>query len=191
MPIVDLMNDSEVSDILRTSLIHAITTSLSSLPPSSFPMPSTTLYSSHILPSRPAFCQKSPTPVDIKHSTHKSLTAFLRLCEKEGLLKLKEMKPDVVVVGTFPQHVDVLAHKKYESLRDVELKREEKEERAEAARNKVKEMVVKELWKPHFQTVRFFEETGNRCVCAVGGVAYIYIIHNLTKFIIAHPRCTQ
>jgi translation initiation factor 2D len=39
--------------------------------------------------------------VDIKHSGHKSLTAFLKASAKEGLIKLKESKGEVVVTGTY------------------------------------------------------------------------------------------
>ena len=38
--------------------------------------------------------------IDIKHSTHKSVKAFLKASAKEGLIKLKDVKGDVVVTGT-------------------------------------------------------------------------------------------
>lgn len=38
--------------------------------------------------------------IDIKQSTHKSVKVFLKACAKEGLLKLKETKGDVVITGT-------------------------------------------------------------------------------------------
>lgn len=37
--------------------------------------------------------------IDIKQSTHKSVKVFLKACAKEGLMKLKETKGDVVVTG--------------------------------------------------------------------------------------------
>ena len=40
------------------------------------------------------------TPVDIKHSGFKSLTAFLKASAKEGLIKTKEIRGEVVVTGT-------------------------------------------------------------------------------------------
>lgn len=39
--------------------------------------------------------------IDIKQSTHKSVKVFLKACAKEGLVKLKETKGDVVVTGAF------------------------------------------------------------------------------------------
>ena len=37
--------------------------------------------------------------IDVKHSTHKNVKSFLKACAKEGLVKLKETKGDVVVTG--------------------------------------------------------------------------------------------
>lgn len=120
------------------------------------------MYSSHILPSRPFQPAPAATPLDIKHSSHKSLTAFLKACEKDGLLKLKDMKSDLVVMGVFPKHTDVISHHAYRTVKEMEEKRERTQERAEMERSKVKEMQVTELWKPHQQTVQFFAQTGNR-----------------------------
>jgi hypothetical protein len=75
-------------------------TTLLNLPPSSFPIPATTFYTSYLLPCRPFdVTSTAATSVDIKHSAHKSLTAFLRSCAKEGLIKIKEGKGEIVVVG--------------------------------------------------------------------------------------------
>ncbi|KAH9055891.1 hypothetical protein EDB83DRAFT_2391826 [Lactarius deliciosus] len=51
-------------------------------------MPTTTLYTAHILPAR-SFSRTVTSPVDIKNAAFKSLSAFLRASEKGGLLKLK------------------------------------------------------------------------------------------------------
>lgn len=64
----------------------------------------------------------------------------------------------------FPRHVDVLAHHRYTTLKDVEDKRARKQEREEGERKKVKEMNIKECWKPWQTSVGFFESAGNRYV---------------------------
>lgn len=43
---------SDVSSCLRNALLQALTTSLKSLPPSSFPIPASTFWTTHILPAR-------------------------------------------------------------------------------------------------------------------------------------------
>ena len=92
----------EVSDILRSALLQSIATTLSKLPPSSFPISLSVFSESYILPYR-SFKDVSTasTPVDIKHSGYKSLTAFLKASAKEGLIKVKETKGEVVVTGAY------------------------------------------------------------------------------------------
>ncbi|EJD04970.1 uncharacterized protein FOMMEDRAFT_120229 [Fomitiporia mediterranea MF3/22] len=165
------LNPQEVTSLLRTSLIQAICTTLSTLPSSTYPLPSTTFYTQHILPARPAHIPSSQTPIDIKHSTHKNLTSFLRTCEKEGLLKLKESRggrpgkggtagDPVQILSININHVDVQAHRVYRSIREVEARRERREEREAQEAKKPKEMIVTELWKPHLGSVRVFESVG-------------------------------
>ncbi|KAL0952792.1 hypothetical protein HGRIS_007017 [Hohenbuehelia grisea] len=148
-PPVPSHSAEEVTNILRTSLIQAIATTISG---SSFPLPASTLYAAHILPARPGH-PPFPSPVDIKHSTHKSLTSFLKAAEKERLVTLKASKAkaggdNLVVTSVNAQHPDVLGHHKYTTLGDVEAKREQREEREERDRNRAKELVVAEAWKP-------------------------------------------
>jgi len=160
--------------MLRAAVLQAIQSTAKSLSPSSFPIPAGTFYSSYILPSRPAFVRQaqfetapgnegiSPTypAVDIKHSSFKSLAAFLKDLDKRGILTVKDMKPEPLVLKVSASHTDVTSHKSYTSLRDVQLKEEKREKRAEEERSRVREMEVRELWKPHAASVRFFSEGG-------------------------------
>ena len=92
---------AEVSDILRSALLQSIATTLSKLPQSSFPISLSVFAEMYILPYRPfKEVSTTSTPVDIKHSGYKSLTAFLKASAKEGLIKIKETKGEVVVTGT-------------------------------------------------------------------------------------------
>jgi len=153
----------DVSVRLRAALLQALRTTLADLPSSAFPMPTTTLYTAHILPARP-FTRTVTTPIDIKHSTFKSLSAFLRTAEKGGLLKLKDARPDVVVVAVYPTHVDVVAHRLYRTVGEEDERRRRAEERdakqAAAAANAEKSMTVTELWKPHLGTLPLFGDLG-------------------------------
>ncbi|KAJ8522169.1 hypothetical protein ONZ45_g1198 [Pleurotus djamor] len=147
------LSSEEITDVLRTSLIQAIRSSLSKLNPASFPLAATILYSNHILPSRPAFPSKpSKTPIDIKHSSHKTLTTFLKAMEKDGLISLKVFKGkgsgEVSLMAVNTLHPDVQAHKLYASIADIEAKKEKKEEREEAEKNRVKELIIIEKYKP-------------------------------------------
>ncbi len=159
----------EVSTRLRAALLQALRTSLTAPSTSAFPMPTTTLYTAHMLPARP-FSRKATTPVDIKHSAFKSLSAFLRSAEKGGLLKLKDSRPDAPVAAVFPTHVDVVAHQLHHTVGEEDERRKRAGERearqAEEAVNAEKTMTVTELWKPHLGTLPLFKDLGlEYCRC--------------------------
>ena len=173
---------TDVSSILRTSLIQAIKSTLGPLPQGSFPILSTILYSEYILPSRPGYLPSvsnsyppsSSTPIDIKHSASKNLTSFLKGLEKEGLLKIKEQRGkggaagEVQVLSVNPGHPDVMAHRAYKTVGDAEAKkrkeRQAEKERKKEAAEKRKEIGATRLWKPHQQSIRLFEVLGKEFV---------------------------
>lgn len=157
-----------MSKILRSSLLQAI----KDLPPNLLPMPSSTFYSSHILPSRPAHLSStSSTPIDIKHSKYKSLSHFLKSCAQEGLIKTKDQKGEVVITQVFSEHVDVKGHVVYKTLGMVEKKEEERAKKRdrEEEKKRVGEVIVIELWKgignSHLQT--FFKDVRKECVSSL------------------------
>ena len=181
----------EVTELLNKSLLQAISTTLSSLPSSGFPIAATLLYSNHILPSRPAFpslvlsltnlaedsdrpSDESPPRIDteitIKSSSHKSLTTFLKAAEKASLLTLKapqKQQPDILVTSVNFSHQTIKDHIVFVTVRDLELKaakkaaREEKARQALAVNNHIE---IKEFWKPHQVTIDLFEGMGARFV---------------------------
>lgn len=152
-----LTKDKEVTKILRSSLIQAI----KDLPPGILPINSSTFYSTYILPSRPSFVDGS-TPIDIKHSSFKTLSHFLKASAQEGLIKNKEQKGDLTITHAFPDHPDVVAHAAYQTLANVAKKVDAKKEREQAQSTKPSEVLVTELWKgignSHLQS--FFKAVG-------------------------------
>ncbi|KAG2031767.1 hypothetical protein BDR03DRAFT_927535 [Suillus americanus] len=161
-PTIELTKE-DVSSILHDALLQAMKTSLSSSQTFVLPMPASTFYSTYILPSRPAQSPSQPpvsTPIDIKHSSHKSLAYFLKSAEKQGLLKLKEIKSELMVFSVATSHANVVAHRPYLSLKDVVLRNEKRGQREEEERTRVKELEVTELWKPHLQSLKFFADAG-------------------------------
>ncbi|KZP09841.1 hypothetical protein FIBSPDRAFT_873211 [Athelia psychrophila] len=175
------LSPQEVTSTLRTTLLQSIATNLSKLPPGAWPITATIFYTTHILPFRPACpLSEATTSIDIKNSSHKSLTTFLKAAEKDGLVKLKELKAgkgtELVVMGVFPKHIDVEAHRGYATLKDVEDTRAKKEQRAEAERKKVKDMEVRECWKAWQGTVAFVEAAG-------GSTSTLYTMPELKTFI--------
>jgi translation initiation factor 2D len=178
----------EVTELLNKSLLQAISTTLSSLPPSGFPITATLLYSNHILPSRPAFPSLviSPTilaedsdklsdesrphidtEITIKSSSHKSLTTFLKAAEKSSLLTLKapqKHQPDILVTSVNVSHKTVREHTSFVTVRDLELKAAKKAAREEKKKATNCLIEVKEFWKPHLVSIDLFEGMGSRFV---------------------------
>ncbi|KAI0077630.1 eukaryotic translation initiation factor SUI1 family protein [Panus rudis PR-1116 ss-1] len=161
------LTPEDISHCLRSALLQAISTSLSSLPPSSFPIPASTFWSNYVFPARPALALVADgsvvvdsSKIDIKHSTHKSVKTFLKACAKEGLVKLKENKGDVVVTAVFPKHTAVISHRPHKTVQSIEAKREKAEEKErqerEAEERRKGEIQVTELWKPLGPTVPWF-----------------------------------
>ncbi|KAI8968732.1 eukaryotic translation initiation factor SUI1 family protein [Trametes punicea] len=158
----------DVSSLLRAALIQAIGNTLSSLPPSSFPISASTFWSAYVLPARPAYAldmyDLRGNAIDVKHSTFKSVKTFLRASAKEGLIKLKESKSDLMVTAVFPQHPDVDSRQPHRTIGDIEAKAKKAEDRVQKEREEEEkrkgETQVVELWKPFGTTIPFFVAAG-------------------------------
>lgn len=166
----------EVSTLLRLSLLQAISTLLAALPTSSFPIPLSTFYSTYILPSRPAFpslilpsasvSEPNPQDINIKASSHKSLTAFIKSVEKETILTTKAPQKhaptaEIVITAVNGGHPAVQGHRSFVTIGEIEATAAKKAQRAEQAREKEalahQELEIRELWKPHASTVPLFQ----------------------------------
>ena len=174
--------NAEVSDILQSALLQSIATTLSKLPPSSFPISPSVFSETYVSPYRSyKEVSATSTPVDIKHSGYKSLTAFLKASAKEGLIKVKETKGEVMITsalcihkvrvallkchtGVNNSHPSVDGHPNHITVKDVEEKEERKGERErheeQKAMEKGRELQITLLWKPHMGNVAFFKEAG-------------------------------
>lgn len=107
------------------------------------------------------------------------MKTFLKASAKEGLIKLKEVKGDVVVTGTsicssilsdylavpmraavYPSHPSVASHRQYRSIQNLDAKKEKTEERdrkeKEAEEKRKGELRIVELWKPHQRSLPWF-----------------------------------
>jgi translation initiation factor 2D len=173
-------SSQEVSELLHISLLQAIS---ATIPASSFPIPSTLFYTNYILPSRPAFpasvlppsgpssdTSPSSQDINIKASSHKSLTMFLKAAEKASILTLKapqkhSQQSDLLVISVNASHTAVVGHHRHITLKEMEARAAKKAQKAEKERELQYgggEVEVRELWKPHQATVDLFEGMGGR-----------------------------
>lgn len=90
------LSPAEISTLLSAALLQT----LSTLNPSTLPLPSSQFYSAHILPSRPAYIPAAKRDdVVIGRSEWKKLAKWMKEASKDGLIKIKESKGEVVVTG--------------------------------------------------------------------------------------------
>ncbi|KAJ7145797.1 hypothetical protein C8R44DRAFT_755904 [Mycena epipterygia] len=176
LPTASSYTPNEISSLLQTSLLQALSTVLSEFPTSSFPMSASMFFENYVLPYRPAFPYSvlpngseslNPQDITIKTSGHKSLTAFLKSAEKASFLTLKAppkhgQHTELMVTGVNASHPTVAGHKSFVTCKDIETRAAKKSQREE--RLKVAEqdsgVEVKELWKPHMRSVELFEAFG-------------------------------
>ncbi|GAA5869539.1 hypothetical protein JCM8547_001518 [Rhodosporidiobolus lusitaniae] len=116
------LTTAEIDSLLLSSLLLSIQ-SLLSLPSSSslFPMSTSTLYSSYVLPFRPASLGGSLKQVEMKKSKWKKLDKFVKEVSgkkyKGGpLLGAKEVRGEWVVTGVNGSHPDVESLRPYRTI---------------------------------------------------------------------------
>ncbi|TXT09017.1 hypothetical protein VHUM_02491 [Vanrija humicola] len=147
---------AEISTLLSAALLQT----LSTLNPSTLPLPSSQFYSAHILPSRPAYIPAvKRDDVVIGRSEWKKLAKWMKEASKEGLIKIKESKGEVVVTGFDPQHPAVDGHVQFTTVAEDEAKMAKRAAR-EAAAAEAEQMSIEELWRPAGSATAFWEACG-------------------------------
>ncbi|KAF8346588.1 eukaryotic translation initiation factor SUI1 family protein [Amanita rubescens] len=133
-----------------------------SLPPSSFPISSTQFYTNYILPFRPAY----PASVLLPSSAPPDLT-------KE---QKHSQQADLLVTSVNASHPNVAGHTKHVTVKAVEEKAARKVKKEEGEKNEVNDISVRELWKPHLETVPLFKGIG-------GGPEALYTMQEIRSLL--------
>lgn len=84
--------------------------------------------------------------------------------EKDGILKLKEMGGDLVVVSVDAAHVDVVSVRKWRTVGEEERKQKVREKREAEILGKTGLLEVREVYKPIGGVVALFEAAGAKYV---------------------------
>ncbi|CAE6435498.1 unnamed protein product [Rhizoctonia solani] len=161
----------EIETVLRSTTLYA----LARVDPSSLPLPASTFYSSHILPSRPArptLPQSNETDqpidpkeflshLDIKHTSYKKLAPFLKTFEKDGILKLKDVRGELLLFSVDTKHPALAGAGKWGwKTVGAEEKWKKEREKENVTDGSTKEIVIEEVWFPEASTEGFFEACG-------------------------------
>ncbi|KAG8872413.1 hypothetical protein FRB97_007689 [Tulasnella sp. 331] len=146
------LSPSDVDTYLRQALLQVVTQTISNHP-HALPCLASTFLTNYLQPARP---YPSP-PLDLKKSTFKTFSKFLKTVDKEGLLKIKEAKDDITIVSVNTTHPDFLGHRSFRTVGEVEAREKARADRQKAAEEKVHPMIISQLWKPFGTTVALFE----------------------------------
>ncbi|KAF0384649.1 eukaryotic translation initiation factor SUI1 family protein [Gigaspora margarita] len=102
---------AEVDNLLQASFYQALLEKLT--PPGTLPLTSSQLYSAYVLPSRPV---GTDNDVEVKKSSYKKITKFLKAMEKKGVIKVKEQRGDTLLVGVKWDHEELKLFKKHKTI---------------------------------------------------------------------------
>lgn len=140
-----------MDQILRLALLQTIA---HTLPQHNKPLPclASTFLTLYLQPSRPF---DSP-PLDLKKSSFKNLTKFIKSVEKDGFVKTKEVKGALTIMSVEPNHPEVLAHELILTLGEVEATEKQDAERRKTEEARPVVLDVIELWKPSGKVVKLF-----------------------------------
>ncbi|CAJ0915212.1 14898_t:CDS:10, partial [Entrophospora sp. SA101] len=102
---------SEIDEILQASLYQALLEKLT--PKETLPISGSKLYDSYLLPCRPIGTEDT---VDIKKSSHKNLTKFLKAIEKKGVIKLRARKGEILLDSVNWEHDELTTFRSHKSI---------------------------------------------------------------------------
>lgn len=166
------LSTSDIDAYLDSALHQA----LSMIGSQGTPLSASSLYSGHILPSRAAAIpQQLRDNVVIGNSSWKKLAKWMKIVDKEGLIKAKEGRGGEITITTIHmEHPSIALHRAHKTI----AKEEEQMKRAEGGsdkaqavvsrgetasangRGKFKEMSIEEIWKPNGPNIAFWEACG-------------------------------
>ncbi|KAI5481139.1 protein of eukaryotic translation initiation factor SUI1 family [Pseudohyphozyma bogoriensis] len=98
------------------TLLAALLLALRTSPPpsSSLPLTAAALYASHVLPFRPAAVPGNAA--EVKKSSYKNVKGMFKAVAKTGVLSVKEMKGDLVVVSIDAKHDSIESSRGYKTV---------------------------------------------------------------------------
>ncbi|KAJ3271165.1 Eukaryotic translation initiation factor 2D [Terramyces sp. JEL0728] len=95
----DGIQEEMTSDVMDLLFEKAFTSSIIKMADNILPLSSSIFYSNHMLPSKP-----TGTNLDIKKSSFKKLSKFLKIMDKKGLINTKEKSGDLFVMSINRNH---------------------------------------------------------------------------------------
>ncbi|KAF9283710.1 hypothetical protein BGZ68_005199 [Mortierella alpina] len=121
------------------------------------PMNASTLYSSYILPNR---ARGRAAEADIKKSSWKKLAKWLKVVEKQDLVKCKEIKGELFLLGVNWNHAQLKAFGGHKTVEQQAARQAKAEAESSQAGAEEKVLEVLEAYRPNSNSADLFESTG-------------------------------
>ncbi|KAF9563412.1 hypothetical protein EC968_004866 [Mortierella alpina] len=121
------------------------------------PMNASTLYSSYILPNR---ARGRAAEADIKKSSWKKLAKWLKIVEKQDLIKCKDIKGELFLLGVNWNHAQLKAFGGHKTVEQQAARQAKAEAESSQANADEKVLEVLEAYRPNSNSADLFESTG-------------------------------
>ncbi|KAJ2630922.1 hypothetical protein H4R22_002330 [Coemansia sp. RSA 1290] len=147
------ISPSEMDDLLLMALKQVIATTLDQKHASNLlPISASLLYSTYMIPNAPYGFD-----LDIKKSNYKKLVKFLKAVEKQGLLKLKDIRGELHVKSLNWQHDGMANYQPY-TVKSKQAAKENGTSQKAQPKNKTQNIKITELLKPTSALKPLFED---------------------------------
>ncbi|KAG0045551.1 hypothetical protein BGZ83_009245 [Gryganskiella cystojenkinii] len=153
-----VLSTEEVDQYLQEALLQVLKHKISEGNAKELlPMNASTLYSSFILPNR---ARGRAAEADIKKSSWKKLAKWLKAVEKQDLIKCKEIKGELFLLGVTWNHPQLKAFGGHKTVEQLAAQQAKIEAQSSQANSEVKLLEVLEAYRPNTITAELFESTG-------------------------------
>ncbi|KAG0034048.1 hypothetical protein BGZ81_006389 [Podila clonocystis] len=158
---ITVLSTAEVDQALSEALLQVLKFKITEANSKELlPMNASTLYSSYVLPNR---SRGRTSEADIKKSSWKKLAKWLKAAEKQDLVKCKEIKGELFLLGVSWNHPQLKAFAGHKTVEMEAVRQAKADARAQAdqqANNpNSKVLEVMEAYRPNGNSVPLFENT--------------------------------
>ncbi|CAO3574744.1 unnamed protein product [Mortierella alpina] len=153
-----VLSTEEVDQYLHEALLQVLKFKITeSVSKEILPMNASTLYSSYILPNR---ARGRAAEADIKKSSWKKLAKWLKTVEKQDLIKCKDIKGELFLLGVNWNHAQLKAFGGHKTVEQQQARQAKAEAESSQATAGEKVLEVLEAYRPNSNSADLFESTG-------------------------------
>eukprot|EP00002_Diphylleia_rotans_P038077 TRINITY_DN8602_c0_g1_i1.p1 TRINITY_DN8602_c0_g1~~TRINITY_DN8602_c0_g1_i1.p1 ORF type:complete len:668 (-),score=166.90 TRINITY_DN8602_c0_g1_i1:32-2035(-) len=163
LPNTPTISPAEMDALLERCLLQAIKTMVKD---KELPLLVSIFYSNYMLASRP-----TDSYVDIKKSTYKKLSQFLKAIEKRGILKVKDVRGVQQITSINRSHPEVVQFKEDKQLASKII---ESAAASTSSPSDAAEFVIRELYQPPQQIVKMFPSQSSKAMYTASEIREVF-----------------